>query len=67
MAESLLPGTDAIKSNTVEWDSYRGGYLVRWKNGNGIVRKITTKDWNEADRTFTEYREAMRAEAQGGK
>jgi hypothetical protein len=63
MAESLSPGTDAIKRNTLEWESYRGGWLVRWKDRTGTVRKVSTKDWNEADRAFTEFLEKMRAEA----
>ena len=64
MAEALLPGTDAIRKNTLEWEGYRGGWLVRWKNGQGIVKKIVTKDYIEADRVFTQWRKEMRFKAQ---
>jgi hypothetical protein len=62
MSESLSPDTDAITRNTLEWRHYRGGWLVRWKDRTATVRKVSTKDWNEADHSFTEFLEKMRAE-----
>jgi hypothetical protein len=64
MAESLLPGTDAIKRNTLEWDTYHGKYLVRYKDENNIVRRVHTADWNEADKAFEKFLNEMRANCQ---
>ena len=61
MAEALLPHTDAIQRNTLEWTAYRSGWLVRWKDAAGVVKKITTNDWHEADRTFEQYLKEMKA------
>lgn len=39
--ESLLRGTDAIKTGTVEWTEYRGKHLVRFKDLAGFTVKNT--------------------------
>ena len=60
MSEALLPDTDAIKNNTLEWDTYRGGYMVRYKNAAGVVTRCTTKSWDEANTAFEKYLQEMR-------
>lgn len=65
MAESLLPDTDAIKRNTLEWDNYRGGYLVRYKTQNGSVQRCQTKSWDEANAAFEKFLQEMRASISG--
>lgn len=62
-AEALLPDTDAIKRNTLEWEPYKGKWLVRYKNSKGFVKRVITADWNEADQAFMTYLEEMRQEA----
>lgn len=38
-AETLLPGTDALPSNTAEMTTYRGRYLVRVRDANGSTQQ----------------------------
>ena len=59
-AEALSPDTDAIKKDTLEWTPYRNGYLVRYKDGRGYVRRIHTNSWDEANTTFEKFLEEMR-------
>jgi hypothetical protein len=61
MAEALLRDTDAIKRNTLEWYTYHGGYLVRYKNGSNMVNRVQTKSWDEANAAFEKFLKAMRA------
>jgi hypothetical protein len=51
MAEALLPGTDAIPRNTAEFCSYRGKYLVRFRDAVTVMRR-TFEDVDEASRYF---------------
>ena len=65
MAEALLRDTDAIKRNTLEWGTYRGGYLVRYKNGQNVVKRVQTKSWDEANAAFEKFLKEMRENAAG--
>jgi len=58
--ESLLPHTDAIKKLTLEWTTYRGKQLVRYKDAAGYVHRTLTLDWAEAEAAFEKYRERMK-------
>ena len=60
MAEALLPGTDAITNGTLEWDRYKGKWLVRYKERNGTVHRLITADYQEADAAFEKYLAQMR-------
>ncbi len=61
--ESLLPDTDAIKKETLEWEPYKGKHLVRYKDMNGVVHRTLTANWEEADAAFTKYLADMIARA----
>lgn len=60
MQEALLPGTDAIQKNTLEWVPYRAGWLVRYKDSSGSVQKVATNSWDEANTAFEKFLEIMR-------
>ena len=55
MSESLLPGTDAITNSTLEWDQYRGKWLVRLKDRHGSVQRVLTESYAEADAAFERF------------
>jgi hypothetical protein len=65
MSEALLPNTDAIKRNTLEWDNYCGKWLVRYKNGAGQVHRVLTPSWEEANTAFEKFLKEMREQAAG--
>jgi hypothetical protein len=60
--ENLLPDTHAIMSGTIEETSYRGKWLVRWKdlNGGTIQRKFATVD--ESHDFFLQCVDMLRAD-----
>ena len=62
MAETLLPDTDAIKHNTLEWKPYCGKWLVRYKNAQGSVQRVHTTSWDEANAAFETFLKEMRYE-----
>lgn len=62
--ECLLPGTDAITKNTLEWSIYHGKQLVRYKDANGSVHRCLTADYAEAEQAFNNWLEDMREQAQ---
>jgi hypothetical protein len=59
--ENLLPNTHAIQKGVIEEVSYRGKWLVRWKDAHGSViqRKFETVD--ESHPFFLECVEKQRA------
>jgi hypothetical protein len=63
MAEALLPDTDAIKRNTLEWTPYRGKHLVRYKNAQGQVQRVKTASWDEANAAFEKFLQHLRQHA----
>jgi len=60
--EALLPGTDAIRKSTLEWSTYRGKQLVRYKDSTGSVHRTLTANYAEADAAYQKYIEMMKAE-----
>ena len=50
--EALLPGTDAIRKNTLEISPYRGKWLVRWKDGFGYVHRHVYDEAAEANEYY---------------
>lgn len=60
MAEALLPDTDAIQKETLEWSTYRGAWLVRYKDRAGMVHRTQTKVFAEVDAAFDSYLHDMR-------
>lgn len=63
--EALAADTDAIPRRTVEWSTYRGKHLVRYKNASGVTRRCHTADYVEADAAFENWKAEMAAQAQG--
>jgi hypothetical protein len=59
MAESLLKDTDAITKRTIEYTTYRGKFLVRYKDSSGSVHRCHTASRAEADAAFEKWREEM--------
>ena len=50
--ETLLAGTRAITRGCIEWQSYKGGYLVRYKNLKGYVIQRRFKDADSSGDLF---------------
>jgi hypothetical protein len=63
MAERLLPGTDAIPANTIEWTKYRGKHLLRYKLDRINCRLVQTPDAEEAATIFFGWIHEMREKA----
>jgi len=61
--ESLLPSTDAIMKNTLEWTPYRGKHLVRYKDAAGNVHRCLTPSYERALSEFEKFKAMMREEA----
>ena len=64
MSESLLPGTDAMTCNTLQWNwegSYRAKFLVRYRDIDGCVFQTITPDWKVADGAFEKHKSDMAA------
>jgi hypothetical protein len=65
MAESLLPGTDALPRATVEWTIYRRRHLVRYRSLDGKVSYHRQFDAEgDALAQFWDYAEILRRDAQ---
>lgn len=64
MAESLLPGTDAIQKGVLEIDLYRSGWLVRGKTLQGVPhqRQFKKYDLDAAFAYFLKKVTELRAE-----
>ncbi len=62
MQEALLPGTKAIMKGTVEWNSYRHGYLVRYKSCGGSVQQRQFQDREQANAQFWRFCDEMARE-----
>lgn len=63
MSEALLPDTDAITDNTLEWVPYRGKWLVRFKDARGYTHRCQTANYQEADEAFEKFKARMKEEA----
>ena len=57
MAEALLPDTDAIQAGVLEWNEYRGKWLVRYKEPVApfSVQRVQTASWSEANTAFEKF------------
>lgn len=69
MAESLLPGTDAIQKGVLEIGGYRDGWLVRGKTLDGVPhqRQFKKHDGDAAFAYFLRKVTELRAECEKGK
>lgn len=69
MAESLLPGTDAIPRGMLEIEPYRGGWLVRGKTLANVPhqRQFKKYDLDAAFAYFQKKVAELRAECEQGK
>lgn len=61
-AEALLPHTDAIRTLSIEWTTYRGKHLVRYRNREGLTCRKQTPDPQEAEQFFKECLYKLRQE-----
>jgi hypothetical protein len=61
--EALLPNTVAIMNQTLEWTTYHGKYLVRYKNRAGTVFRCLTASYAEASAKYDQYFKEMQKEA----
>lgn len=65
MAESLLPGTDALACATVEWARYRGRHLIRYRSVDGKVSyRRAFADDREAFNEFWGFADLLRRDMQ---
>ena len=62
-AEALLPDTDALRCQTIEWEKYRGKHLVRYRNRDGATFRKHTPDPREAEEFFSHCLAELRQEA----
>lgn len=69
MAESLLPGADAIQKGVLEIDLYRSGWLVRGKTLQGVPhqRQFKKYDLDAAFAYFLRKVTELRAELEKAK
>lgn len=54
LREALLPGTDALPANTVQFESYDRKILVRYRDAAGSVRRESFEDRASAAAFFWE-------------
>lgn len=62
LRESLLPDTEALSRETVEFHKRGRGFLVRYRNRDGAVYRQVTTDADEAGALFWEWVARIRAE-----
>ena len=65
--EALLPGTDALPRQTVEWKGYFGKHLVRYRTQSGSIFRVQTADREEADARFWSFVERLRQEVKASR
>lgn len=63
-AEALLPDTDAIRRQEIEWTMHKGKQLIRYCNRDGVLFRKHTADPAEAKRFFFDCLDKMHKEAQ---
>lgn len=64
--ETLLPGTRMIPRATLQWESYRGKELVRFRHHNGIVHRGLFESPAEAEHFFFVQLEKLKEETRNG-
>jgi hypothetical protein len=61
--ETLLPGTRMIPRPTLEWELYKGQELVRYRDSQGFVHRLLTRQYFEAEEFFFSCLSKLRRES----
>jgi hypothetical protein len=61
-SERLLPRTEAIPRLTAQWEHYKDGFLVRYRNAEGSVTQRFIHDPEEAQQLFLEMTARLKEE-----